>query len=479
MKEVGPVAVSDGQVTIEAKANTAYVLYPSSSVPAAKEPNWGQGSNIVDPGFFSGTLDAYRTSGEVSIETSNRVNLQALLGAGPASLEQDLAGGNLPAGTYNASAWVEIAPPGQRAVSLSVSGEGVKATALQPSVNGVPTSTVSQSFALNATASDEKLNTYFQRVRVTFTTTGGKATFAINAGEGDTPVRVDDLRLVPFTDPTLPQGIDATKVIAFEDFEHPDAGYWPFVTGISNRGGDARTQLAERHAPYSQAGWWGKDSSGAVVEGFKLVDNVLDGQWSLQSHEENPGLILRTTPATVPFKAGHDYKVSMKYQNGLPDTYRFVAAFDSVRDSAIQITRLSDFVFPSTANTDVRPVTAATQEFSTTISVGSCGSYWFGIEKIGAGYQADLTLDNIVVEDLGPSAVSPACADLTIVPETQLTAGRGSIVQTLLSSAETSEAHDVTHTLTAPDGWSVVPLERAAATLEARGVRTKLRRIKK
>ncbi|NHB85263.1 hypothetical protein G7085_13175 [Tessaracoccus sp. HDW20] len=40
--DAGTVTPADGKVTIEAEANTAYVLYPTSEVPEAKAPNWAR-----------------------------------------------------------------------------------------------------------------------------------------------------------------------------------------------------------------------------------------------------------------------------------------------------------------------------------------------------------------------------------------------------------------------------------------------------
>ncbi len=458
-ERVGDIAVSGGQISINAEAGSAYVLYPSTTVAQAKAPHWGQGSQINDPGFFSGTLDAWETVGNVSIEKSARGNFQALVGEGEAVIAQELAGGNLPAGTWNASAWVEIDPTGEREVSLSVTGDGVTATPLQTVSETTPVTTISTTRARNATASDEKLRTYFQRMRVTFTTDGNNPiVLALNVADGNTAVRVDDFRIVPFTEASAPQG--ATSPIVFEDFEHPDAGYWPFVTGIANSGGDARTQLAERHEPYSQRGWWGKNANGQVVEGGKLVDNVLSGNWSLQAHEENNGLILRTTTATVPFKAGHTYRISMDYQSGLADRYRFVTGVDSVADGQNRSTMLDAYTFGATTQTE---------RFVTELTVGACGSYWFGIQKIAAGFQADLTMDNILVEDLGTASTSPACAELAITPATTLLAGVGATVTTTVTSAEREAASALRHNLAAPEGWTVVPLEVASDTMEANG----------
>lgn len=464
-EEVATVPVENGQITLDTEANVAYVLYPTSAVPEAVAPNWGQGSMINDPGFFSGTLDAYTTTGDVTIEKTERANLQAVLGADAASLSQALNGGNLPAGTYNVSAWIEITDGKNREVSLSVEGAGVTPTKLQTAVNGVPTTTITSSRTRNTTASDEKLGTYFQRARVTFNTTGGKVDFKIAAGAGDALVKIDDLRIVKFVDPTLPTGVNESQVVVFENYENPDAGYWPFVTGPDQRG-DARTQLAVRHAPYSQAGWWGVNPAGVPTEGYKLIDNVLDGEWSLMMHEENQGVILRTSEATVPFKANHRYRISFDFQNAYADSYAFVTGFDSLTGDQISTKKERVSVFPATSNTEVSPATGTTQRFTHELNVGSCGAYWFGIEKIGSGWQRDMSIDNILVEDLGESTEPPACANLTIVGQPTLTAGKTTLVKTRLTSTETTTATNVKHLLVVPEGWSVTAVDETLDTVE-------------
>ncbi|MDO5060258.1 MAG: endo-alpha-N-acetylgalactosaminidase family protein [Actinomycetaceae bacterium] len=466
--KVSDVAVTNGQITLEAEAGVAYVLYPTSAVPMPKAPNWGQGSPIADPGFFSGTLNAYQTTGDVSIVKTDRGNNQVALGAGAASISQILGGGNLPAGTYNASAWIEIANGAERDVTLTVTGDGVTATQLQAVQGSVPTTVVKSSRTPNATASDEKFRTYFQRARVTFTTTGGAVTFKIAAGEGEAKVHVDDLRLVSFTSPTLPSGVEASKVVVFEDFENPDSGYWPYVTGPVQTG-DARTQLTRRHEPYSQAGWWGIDANGRPREGYKLVDNVLSGNWSLMAHEENTGLVLRTAETTVALQPNHKYRISFDYQNARANTYAFVTGYDTLDTKGrIKTTHQQIFSFPSTANTDVTPVTAQTQRFTHELNVGACGSYWFGIEKIGGGWQADLSMDNILVEDLGESDTVVPCASLQIIPDSGFVAGKASVVRTILTSAENSVASEVKHLLVVPQGWSVTAIEPVSDTLAAK-----------
>src|SRR5690606_38060963 len=120
--EVGSVPVTGGQVTVQADAGQPYVLYPVGVPQAADvDADWGQGTGIVDPGFNAGDLDAYDTTGDVSVERLSNGQHVAALGAGEASLSQEL--GELEPGTYAASAWVEVAPGrGARGTASGSSG---------------------------------------------------------------------------------------------------------------------------------------------------------------------------------------------------------------------------------------------------------------------------------------------------------------------------------------------------------------------
>ncbi|WP_172805655.1 endo-alpha-N-acetylgalactosaminidase family protein [Brachybacterium avium] len=390
------VPVQDGQVTLDAEAGVAYVLHPSGQLPEPRDPSWGFGTPVVDPGFFSGTLDAWRVKGEASVETDEFLNRQALLGGGAAaSIEQHLhdparPARHLSAGTWSAWAWIEIDPTSTREVTVSATGRGVEPTAHQAAQGRGVATTINASTVVNATASDTKHGRHFQRVRVTFVSDGSPVAFAVSAAEGDAEVRIDDIRVVPFTEPEDPSPTEET--ILFEDFENVDTGYWPFVTGADNIGGDARTQLAERHEPYSQAGWYGLNQDGDAVEGGKLTDNVLRGQWSLMANEENEGLILSTTQASLPLTPGHRYRLSFDHQTAFADTYQIVVGEDTVGDPVVseQVERLP---LPQARETE-----RVSLEFTASENVDTT---WVGIEKLGGGRQANLTIDDLRVEDLG------------------------------------------------------------------------------
>lgn len=390
------VPVKGGEVRLEAEAGSAYVLYAGDQAPEQADPRWGFGTPVADPGFFSGTLDAWRVSGDVSVETDEFRNRQALVDGGDAaSIEQALhdparPNRHLPAGTWSAWAWVEIDPTGTREVTLSATGGGVEPVAHQGTDGRGVATTITATTVLNATASDTKHGRYFQRVRVTFASSGSPVTLAIAVGEGDAQVRVDDVRVVPFLEPEDPEPTETT--VLFEDFENVDVGYWPFVTGAGNIGGDARTQLAERHEPYSQAGWYGLDADGAVVKGGKLTDNVLRGTWSLMANEENDGLILSTTQASLPLTPGHRYRLSFDHQTAFADTYQLVVGEDTAGDP-IASRRVDTLPLPQARATErITLEFTASQEADTT---------WIGIEKLGGGRQANLTIDDLRLEDLG------------------------------------------------------------------------------
>lgn len=520
------VPVKDGSVTLEAKPATAYVLFPSSDVPAAAVPQWGQGTPVNDPGFFSGSLDDHGPSGDVTVVTDHNRNKHVQFGPGKASISQMLHDpknpqAELPAGTYSAWAWVEIQPGKQRPLTVSVSGPGVAPAAHQagsaadacedpspkpspsaspsgdPSINpsskpsslpttettirprpGLPSTglpktddneipcgigyavtKIDSTSAPNATASDEKFGQYYQRVRVTFTTTGGPVTLQVAAGEGDAVVKVDDLRVVDFT--PAKDAAPTSSTILFEDFEHTDTGYWPFVTG-STQGGDARTQLAERHEPYSQSGWWGKNAAGAVVEGGKLIDNVIEGDWSLLLHEENQGLVLRTTSASLPLEPGHRYKFSFDAQVGHANTYALVHGVDRPTSQAPGVEELTLERVPL-------PQAHTTQRIEHEFVADGCylGS-WIGIEKTGGGNQADLTIDNIRVEDLGVADTTPACAQLRVEAAAGAVAGEPFDVTVAVDSAEGTDGTEVQFSLTGPEGWKIEQVS-ADKTLPAGG----------
>lgn len=449
--KVADVAVTGGKVSLPAtEVKTAYVLYPSSAVPAPQAPNWGQGSGIKDPGFFSGKLDAYQTTGTVTVAKNNRGNPQAVLGAAESSVGQQV---RLPAGTYSAWAWVEIEPGKSREVSVVATGDA-SAVGYQRGTPGRAITTIRTSSERNATASDELLGTYFQRVPVKFRTTGGPVNLVVRAVEGAAAVRVDDLRVVPWQVPADTGAVPDT--VLFEDFEDVDTGYWPFVTGTANAGGDARTQLAKRHEPYSQSGWYGltANSASTATEGQKYLDNVLDGQWSLMANQENGGLILRTTSASMPTTKGHSYRVTFDYQAAYAGDYSVVLGKDTPNGAAWKenIERTLPLAQArGTGWSSGGQRGEGTKQFSLDFATLDDVPTFIGITKSGGQIQGNLVIDNFRVVDLGAKPVASMSAAAVQSPQE----GYLALDVTTKVTVSSGTATKVSHALSGPAGWQV------------------------
>lgn len=418
-KQVGTLTPQGGKVTIDAKAKQPYVLYPAAA-PAAADPQWGFGTGVKDPGFNAANLSQWEVAGNAKVTKLPKGHHVAEVGAGQATLSQRVTG--LTTGkTYSASAWVEIEPGKTRSATIKVAGN-----------KGTPSaSTIERSTLQNRVAADEKHTSYFQRVRTLFTARSNTVTLSMEFGSGDARVLVDDVRFVATAVPAK------AGAQVFADFEDVDQGWWPFVKGDAGGTTDPRTSFIRKHAPYTQAGWNGK-----------RVDDVLNGEWSLKAHEENQGLVYRTTPATVKLVPGHKYKVDFRYANGRVGQYQWVRGTDRIVDGAPRSTDLVATPVPE----QLTPATW-TEQFT----AGCGGDNWVGLRKLsGGGDQADFIMDDFTVTDLGVSSDAPQCASTTIagVGLGGMVPGEASPVTTSLLNNGTDPLTSATLSLTVPTGWT-------------------------
>ncbi|MEU6392583.1 endo-alpha-N-acetylgalactosaminidase family protein [Streptomyces sp. NPDC046939] len=349
------VPVVAGKVTLTAEADQPYVLYRRRT-DLTRDPAWGEGTPLHDPGFHAGSLRGWQVTGPASVERSALGDYELVIAPGAeATVGQRLS--RLAPGTYAASVQVEVgATPGERRkASLEVrTADGMTAT-----------NWTDRSTAVNYVAADRKHGTRFQRMFVYFTVPqgGGPTTLTLRAEAGQARVRFDNVRVVRARRPDPRPG-----VVISEDFEHVPQGWGPFVKGDAGGSTDPRTHIAQRHAPFTQRGWNGK-----------RIDDVIDGTQSLKSRGENEGLVYRTVPHTVRFLPGRRYRVRLRYACEVAGQYAWVTGVDGPGATELNRAELPVSVDPRTLE----------YEFSAPVD----GDAWVGLRKVGDDGTAEFVLD--------------------------------------------------------------------------------------
>ena len=352
-KFIKNIDVVNNQISIQASANTPYVIYKKQAEPQ-KAINWGEGALVKDPGFNNGDLEHWKVKGSgASVTRNNRGQYELSIDKGEATnVSQTLTG--LTNGSYYAS--VYVSSPGNRKATLEITNYG-----------GPDKGTYcNSSYWKNYIAADSKSDTTMQRMYAFFTVPAGHTTAELNLGAeaGSSRVTFDDVRVVPLKCTAKPDSIWFT-----EDFENIPDGLYPFVKGPSGGINDPRTHLSELHAPYTQKGWNGKK-----------IDDVISGNWSLKAHGEPLGLLLQTIPQTIHFSAGKTYTVSFKYEATGPD-YALVVGEG--------ITKKLSFIL----NSSEIPTSS-----TFTFIGGESGNSWFGFEKLN-DKESDLVMDDLVITE--------------------------------------------------------------------------------
>ena len=300
------VPVTAGALALTVDKATPYVLYRQTPQPLPVLA-WGEGSRVKDPGFDSHGFDSWTrfSSGDthehIRVENDELGQTHLCIGGeNDGGVSQNLA---LEVGkTYAASVWVEV--DGKRRAALGV----------RLSDGSEFQNSITQSPVINYSDNQAKYLTRYQRMKVTFTMPAGEceATLFLHAEEGvlGSEVHFDDVRLVE----TVP--VDNRGHWFFEDFEHCDEGWGPFVYGYK---GDVRTHLSHRNGTHT--------------------DDVINGEWSLKTTDEKPnpgatkgkkletvteserdtgedgktGIVIRTLPHMLRFEPHTAYHMAFEY----------------------------------------------------------------------------------------------------------------------------------------------------------------------
>jgi hypothetical protein len=401
-------------------------------MPIAQSIDFGQGSPVSDPGFDSGGFSSWHPTGaRPSIVDDARGQAQLQLAAGAGGVTQRLRG-LTPGKQYSASAWVQVTGA-RRAATLTVSG--VRGGAARVWTDSSPQEDTS--------GVDDKTGTNYQRMKVLFTPTSASPSLALSAAAGTSTVDFDDVRVV------ADQGADLSAGGHYytEDFEHVDQGWGPFVYTVA--GGSLRTHLSEQHLGYTR--------------------DTVSGKWSLKTWADGTGTVYRTLPQTLRFQPNHVYRVRFDYQSDTDNAYNVQVTNGSgqavVNDSLAQTTdRPLDSPPPATDPqpagwTDILPPQGSAPHlgYDQTFGTGTCGDYSLGVVH-NHDDNAAMTMDNLVVDDLGPAPATSACPS-TPLASLKLTGfapdrGQSNTVSAAFTNNSSVPLSNVDVRLVAPGGWT-------------------------
>lgn len=316
------------QITITADPKQGYVIYKNKVADAAPMV-WGEGGLISNPGF-DGDLSAWTINGKDVQVVKTSYGQDVLQMAGNTNVSQAL---KLEKGaSYTLSVWAKVSSEGKATLSI-----------------GEESYSITESKVVNFTDNTDRFNTKFQRIKVSFVYKGGSSVLNLffKGATESSSVQFDDVRIV--------KGIKQESAHAyFEDFEHVDEGWGPF---IASKASSYKTHLSERHEGYTE--------------------DTIDGNFSLKTWQEGNGEVYRTSPAMIRFKPNATYKIKFDYKSTEKGAYRLVVR--SVKDNKELI------------NAPLDGTSVFIGEFTTT----NADDYYICTNKKGNGI---LVIDNFAID---------------------------------------------------------------------------------
>jgi endo-alpha-N-acetylgalactosaminidase len=377
------IAVSprENRVTLtDIAAATPYAIYRETP-PALPNMRWGEGGLVRDPGFDSHSFRFWKKADDashVTIENDKTGQTELVVRSSAAGEVRQEVAGLVPGQTYAASVWTSI--DGKRTTSLAVEPAAAGAppfvdpkgpkTPIAAPVDAAPftgvANTIDSTRFINYTDASSKYLRNWHRLKVHFTApAAGKVDVVLRAAAGsDATVKFDDVRVVKSAISRPPA--DAKNVVLFEDFENVDEGWGPFMYGWQ---GPMNTHLSEANPPYT--------------------DDTIGGKYSLKSRREgSPGLLYRTVPATLKFKPGTSYRISLDYLCDTKDCFALVAGPDS--DSGEKTAQR-------------RPMPDGSwkvQHFVATITTDARDNWFIGVAKLDAKKAGTVVIDNFLIEEV-------------------------------------------------------------------------------
>lgn len=289
-KLAGTLPVRNGQIEIDALPDKGYVVYKQEMAPFP-EMIWSEGSPVKDTGFDSQSFDYWKKQGATDAlavrETAYGQDYLEIKGMDAAGVSQ-VVNGLIPGKEYVASVWVNVI------------GRKEAVLAIQSGKTLSERTSISESRVMNFTDNTDRFRTTWQRLKIPFRMPAGEKEIVLSlnggiASEDTAAVCFDDVRLVE-----CPQA-QKTGYAYFEDFEHVDEGWGPFIACQPSA---FTTHLSQKHDVYT--------------------DNTIHGNWSLATWRERNGEVYRTSPSMIRFAPGQEYEVEFDYKVDTKDVYKVV-----------------------------------------------------------------------------------------------------------------------------------------------------------
>ncbi len=410
------VSVTGGKVTFAkewVKANTPYVVVKGdSAVPKRTVGSWSDHAHVTDSGFnsYAGTgngdaLNADVWSGDITEAKVVRVSSgNKYLQMGSETKKQSVSTkitGLKANKHYAAQVYVDNKSDAKASIKVTSDGKETSRYTLKSIAGNYVRS---DAHNINAVSGIK-----MQVMLVAFETgenTEAELTLEREAGSGIT--YFDDIRIVEKTLTDM-----AVNGVFKEDFESLVGGIYPFVVGPMSDVNDNLVHLSEKHAPYTQSGW-----------GNMVLDDVLDGDWSLKYHRylNEEGLMYRTIPQNLRFEPGVTYEISFDYQAGCENSFYVVTGDGDTQQNA------DSFIEQTPYDSAAKKTTSKKYTFQMTGA--ESGQSWFGIAtarpSVSGHYgQVDFVLDNLVVKKESMAWVTDSHLDTLMEALTEVDAGQG------------------------------------------------------
>ncbi len=368
------VAVTNGSVTLEAEASTPYVVVKGAGVKELKN-DFGEYDYVTDPGFNGYApgekLDAADWSGDIADDSvvvgKSEVGSQQLVMDSPSKnvAVTTVISGLVPGEDYVAEIYVD-------------NRSEAKATLTVDAGEKVVSNYTEESIATNYVACDNKnasgYDSKMQRMQISFVAESDTATLTLSREAGEGATYWDDIRIVNQKVDNFDENGNFTQ-----DFESVVQGLYPFVLGSAQGVSDPRTHLSQANGEFTEKGFLNK----------RIIDDVIDGEWSLKHHDRNTGIVYQTIPQNFRFEPGKVYNVEFDYQAGS-------AGFQMVVGDGITYTTPTEYLAAATDDTHVE---------MQVIGSGS-GQTWIGLYEnaslvtAGVWGHQDFILDNLSITEV-------------------------------------------------------------------------------